>query len=67
MAFLPENISPSHYRLKLWPNFEGDKFSGEVEIDFEISGITDSVALHCRDLEVFFLLFSLFQILNKKF
>ena len=54
MAFLPENISPSKYRLKLWPNFEYDVFSGEVEIDFDVKGLTDSIALHRKDLEVFF-------------
>ena len=53
MAFLPENISPSKYRLKLWPNFEDDVFSGEVEIDFDVKGLTDSIALHKKDLEVF--------------
>ena len=35
---LPPDIRPSHYKLRLEPNFETFKFNGDVEITVDLSG-----------------------------
>ena len=49
---LPPDIRPSHYKLRLEPNFESFIFNGEVEITVDISGIGEinEIAINANKL-----------------
>ena len=47
---LPLNAVPEHYSLKLTPNFETDKFSGNEIIDVRVQKATETITLNAVEL-----------------
>ena len=50
--FLPTNVTPVRYYLRLEPNILEDTFNGCVAIDLDINNDTSSIVLHALDLDV---------------
>ena len=50
---LPKSIQPQHYKLTVDPNFVDFTFSGQVEIDLEITDHRDEfIRLNSAEIEV---------------
>lgn len=49
---LPTNVSPTHYRLSLIPDFSTFKFAGKLAVKLDVAKPTSSIVLHALDLEL---------------
>ena len=49
---LPEGIAPTHYRLQLTIDPRQEDFSGSVEIDIELEGVSSLIWLHGKSFDV---------------
>ncbi len=47
---LPDTVVPAHYTLKLTPNFETYKFTGDEAIDVRVANPTNTVTLNAVDI-----------------
>jgi aminopeptidase N len=47
---LPGTVVPSHYALKVQPNFQTDKFSGDEVIDVQLEKPTNNIKLNALDI-----------------
>ena len=47
---LPTSVIPSHYNLHLTPDLESETFTGNAQIDVEISETTSSILLNTKEL-----------------
>jgi aminopeptidase N len=47
---LPDSVVPSHYTLKLQPNFQTDKFSGDEQIDVQVKKPATTITLNAVDI-----------------
>lgn len=48
-----QEISPSHYRIRLAPDLEQFEFAGEVEITFNAKSPVETIRLNILDIEIF--------------
>eukprot|EP01127_Copromyxa_protea_P012138 TRINITY_DN3126_c0_g1_i1.p1 TRINITY_DN3126_c0_g1~~TRINITY_DN3126_c0_g1_i1.p1 ORF type:complete len:867 (-),score=252.09 TRINITY_DN3126_c0_g1_i1:54-2654(-) len=51
-VLLPTNVTPSHYRVHLTPNFETFKFDGKVDVQVSVKEATKTVVVNTLDLEI---------------
>lgn len=49
---LPTSIKPLTYDIRMHPDLKTFKFSGSVEIEFEVVEATDFIVLHVKELKV---------------
>jgi puromycin-sensitive aminopeptidase len=49
---LPSTVIPSHYRIHLEPDLENATFSGNVEIEVEVSQATDNIQINSAELAI---------------
>jgi puromycin-sensitive aminopeptidase len=49
---LPTAAVPRHYRLRLEPDLDALRYTGEVEIDLDVRRATPEVVLHAVDLDI---------------
>lgn len=49
---LPQNVTPSHYKLSLDPSIEQKSFSGEETIDVNLAQPSKEIVLHSLDLDI---------------
>ena len=49
---LPASVVPSHYKLHIRPNLESETFSGEVDIEVDISETVSEIILNSIEIEV---------------
>lgn len=49
---LPTDVLPDHYIIELEPDFENEKFSGSVIIEFTVVNATRSFYFHKQDLDI---------------
>lgn len=49
-ARLPTNVIPNHYLLKIVPNFDTFKFSGQVTISVDVEEKTSKIILNAVDI-----------------
>ncbi|KAI1297726.1 hypothetical protein EDD11_007006 [Mortierella claussenii] len=49
---LPKNVTPEHYDLKLWPNFDTFVFQGEVAIKVHVHEATPVIKVNSKKLKI---------------
>lgn len=49
---LPTDVLPDHYTIELEPDFESEKFSGSVIIEFTVVNATRNFYFHKQDLDI---------------